>query len=140
MELRGFLPLKGKFDKSPSSKQLCTGPEADKRYLINICMTINTIINNPRCPIKIINNNNQFLIERSLLSNISSIANENIPSILNFMSIEGMNFTSTSMSGVYMSNIEDEIPFFLKSTSAVYHSRQPSSSSHKSNVEHDYSF
>lgn len=65
MELRGFLPMRGKFDNIPSSKQLCEGSEADKRYLINICLSINKIIIDPRCPIKINRNSvNQFIIER----------------------------------------------------------------------------
>ena len=53
------------FDYIPSSKQLCEGEEADKRYLISICLSINKIIIDPRCPIKITRNaSNQFSVER----------------------------------------------------------------------------
>lgn len=125
--------MRGKFDHIPSSKQLCEGSEADKRYMISICLSINKIIMDPRCPITISRDNgNQFVTERTDCLGVSSIANANIPNILTFMSMEG-DF-SMSGTGSYLSTAEDDKPFYLMGSSLSFHSRQPSSSSFLSTV------
>ena len=50
------------------------------------------------------------------------------------MSMEG-DISSVSMNNNHQSNIEDEIPFYLLSTTVSFHSRHHSSSSHLSNVD-----
>ncbi|KAK8822512.1 hypothetical protein WA577_005674 [Blastocystis sp. JDR] len=122
VETRGYTPFQGIFDRIPHNTPLCGGEEATIRYMQNVCVTLNRIFIDPRCPVQITKTeDDRFTAQYNSLN-----------SVMNFTSFdidEPSTFGPTSRANL---GFEDELSFAGMPSMSGYHSRQISSLSHMS--------
>lgn len=137
VEARGFTPFNSLFDRKfsrqlgtqfshcvgiPQGKELCTNNDATIRYMISVCITLNRVFLDPRCPVTITKNDNDLFSVHCEGWVGVSLSDTTLDSMMNLasMDLEGTSFfTSTSRAGVGM---EDDMSFVgLPSVRSVVH-------------------